>query len=180
MKKGKEEASPETRLRVSVVVSSMNADDEGCDEEIQRLRKKLLKEEFGDRVSRCLLDMDDVEFDRLVYLLTELKAHIAIEQAKTPDAEVSAPNDTIDSPVISSKEMMDKVLESRQEHSSYEDFEKHVKASWKQIREVIKREAAEKTGKYIAWKMQCLGYPLHTILRVTGFMPQAEDTTGKK
>jgi len=38
--------------------------------------------------------------------------------------------------------MLDKVLESRQEHGNY-------------------------------------GYTLHTIPRVTGFIPQAEDTTGK-
>jgi len=180
MKIKKAEIPPETRLAVSVYVSSMKADDEGCDEEIQRIKKKLFKEKFGDYVSECLLDMERAKFNRLIHLLTEFNAHIAIEQAKTPDTEVSAPNDIVDSPVTSSKEMLDKVLESGQEHSSYEDFEKYVKTSWKQIREVIKREAAEKTRKYIAWKMQCLGYPLHTILRVTGLTPQAQDTTGKK
>ena len=95
-------------------------------------------------MSRCLLDMDDVEFDRLVYLLTELKAHIAIEQAKTPDTELSTPTGTVESPVISSKEMLDKVIESREEHGSYEDFEKYVKASWKQIRKVIKEKQQKK------------------------------------
>jgi len=167
-------------LLLSVTRALMEAGLEGNDREYFPMRDLLYKEGFGFHLTNCLLEMKHEDFKRLNFLLTDLKAVLAREQSKAADTEaVVTPLDE-ETTEISSTDQVKMLFSNRPENCSYTTFEKHVKSSLRQILEKSKREGAEDRKKDIAWRMQCLGFPLHTILRVTGYTPEIKDTDDSK
>jgi hypothetical protein len=109
-----------------------------------------------------------------------LKSVLAREQSKAADTEAVVAPLGEETTEISSTDQVKMLFSNRPESCSYTTFEKHVKSSLRQILEKAKREGAEDRKKDIAWRMQCLGFPLHTILRATGYTPEIKDTDDSK
>jgi|GEM_PF-1574042 len=180
MTKIPEHIESEDTLLFSVTMALMEASLEGNDREYFPMRDLLYKEGFGFHLTNCLLEMKHEDFQRLNSLLTDLKAVLAGEQLKTADTEaVVTPLDK-ETTEISSTDQVKMLFSNRPENCSYTTFEKHVKSSLRQILEKAKREGAEDKKKDIDWRMQCLGFPLHAILRVTGYTPEIKNTDDSK
>jgi hypothetical protein len=138
------------------------------------MQKVLLEEGFGFHVNKCLLDMTEEDFQRLNFLLTELKPLLAREHAKAVDTDTLTTPPDEEMIETASGEQLKTIFSKREDGMDFETFKKQAMPSLKKMFDQSRKEGAEKRKKGIAWRMQCLGFPLHTILRVTGYTPATE------
>jgi len=159
------------RLHISAVLTFLDADLEGYDKAYYPLEKVLCEEGFGSHVNNCLLDMTEDDFQRLNLLLTDLNPLLAREHAKTAGTEVITTPPDEDMIETNLGAQLNKVFSKREDGMSFETFKKQAMPLLRQIFDHARKEGAERRKKCIARRMECLGFPLHTILRVTGYAP---------
>jgi hypothetical protein len=163
---------PEENLSLSARLDIMDALISGDDSEYVPMRHKLYEEGLGGHVGDCLNEMKDTEFDRLCYLLGDLRLLIAREEAINATIEAETPVERT-SNEINSFEQLDHLISKRRKinYSTYKMFKEHVNDSFENILMKAQKEGTNGRRKRIALRMRRLGFPLHTILRVTEHFP---------
>jgi len=175
MKVKAEGVDPADILYLSAFRAIVDADEMGFDREYYPLRDVLYKEDFGFDVTNCLLEMKDEDFKRLAYLLADLKKVIEREREKAVGEEPAVMSSCDESNKCSSNEQFSMLFSQRDKYRSYKDFKEHVMSSMRDILDKSESEGAEKRYRCVASRMQCLGFPLHTIIRITGCTPEAKE-----
>jgi hypothetical protein len=171
-----EDMDPIDALYISAAMALLDADLKGFDREYHLLRETLYKEEVGAHMTDCLLEMKEDDFKRLTYLLADLKKVIEREREKAVGEEPAVISLCDESNKCSSTKQLTMLFRSqRDKYSNYEDFKEHVMPSIKEILEKAESEGAENRYKCVASRMHCLGFPLHTIIRITGCAPEVKE-----
>jgi len=174
MKKKAMDIDPADILYLSAFRAIVDAGKEGYEMECQPLRDTFFEEGFEYGVIDCLLEMDDMAFRNFVSLLAELKKTLQRERKRSSKRKpaVLQSDETSNN---DSHDQFSKLFSSRDKNCSYEVFKKHVMKSMRKILYQAKSEGAEKRYRCVASRMQLLGFPLHTIIRITGCDPAIKE-----
>jgi hypothetical protein len=174
MKKKDIEIDPADLLYLSAFRALVDARKEGYEREGQPLRDTFFEEGFEYNVIDCLIELDDEEFSSFVNLLAELKKTLKKERkrAASRKAAVLQSYETSD---CDSYDQFTKLFSSRDKNCSYKDFKRHVVSSMRTILSDAKSEGAEERERCVALRMQRLGFPLRTIIRITGCDPETKE-----
>jgi hypothetical protein len=162
----------QVKLKLSVLTGLMEADMEGHWHERARLKDRMKDAGFEHWVTFCLLDLEEMYFNYFCHILPEL--HSLLEREKAMTGQSPPPM-----PAPSTKhrqrafELQKKLFSSAGEGWSYRMLEEHVLQGYTKIRKVSEKEGAFATRRHTAGKMKKLGFPLHTIVAITGHTPES-------